>query len=272
MREPSLSPQVFALLKAVVEERCGLHYRDEDLALFAEKTETRALELGFESLLDYYYYLRYDAEGSEELDRLVEALVVQETYFFREREPLQVALEQVVVPAIERTGRARVWSAACSTGEEPLTIAMLLDEMRLLPRVEILATDISERALTRARAGRYRPRSLRGEGMDVASRHIERQGEELRVDPYLIRAVDFRRVNLADAQQVAPLGVFDLVVCRNVLIYFSDQLVVRLVGDLTRALAPDGRLLVGVSESLLRFSTELHCEEQRGVFLYRRRP
>jgi chemotaxis protein methyltransferase CheR len=173
MREAALTPQLFTLLKSLVEERAGLHYRAEDFDLFAEKIESRALELGFESLLDYYYFLRYDPEGGLELDRLIEAMVVQETYFFRERDALEVALERVVLPAIEERGRARIWSAACSTGEEPLTAAMLLDRRGLLDRVEIVASDISEKALERARRGRFRPRSLRGDGLEVAARYLE---------------------------------------------------------------------------------------------------
>jgi chemotaxis protein methyltransferase CheR len=270
MRETAFSPQLFTLFKLLVEERAGLHYRQEDRELFAEKVETRALELGFESLLDYYYFLRYDAEGSFELDRLVDALVVQETYFFRELDALEVAIDRAVVPAIEQRGRARIWSAACSTGEEPLTVAMLLDRRRLLDRVEIVASDISERALQRARAGRFRPRALRGDGQEIAARYLERCSDELVIDPRVLSAVDFQRVNLNHRREFEPLGLFDLILCRNVLIYFSDEMISRLIGDLTRSLNATGRLLVGVSESLLRFTTELACEEQRGVFLYRR--
>jgi len=270
MRETALSPQLFTLFKLLVEERAGLHYRPEDCDLFAEKLETRALELGFESLLDYYYFLRYDPEGSLELDRLVDALVVQETYFFRELDAIEVAIERVVVPAVERLGRARIWSAACSTGEEPLTLAMLLDRRGLLEQVEIVASDISERALQRARSGRFRPRALRGDGRDVAARYLERRGDELVIDPRMVAAIDFRRVNLNLRHEFEPLGSFDLILCRNVLIYFSDEVISRLIGDLTRSLRATGRLLIGVSESLLRFTTELACEEQRGIFLYRR--
>jgi chemotaxis protein methyltransferase CheR len=270
MREIAFSPQLYTLFRSLVEEQAGLHYRAEDFDLFGEKVETRALELGFESLLDYYYFLRYDPEGSSELDKLIEALVVQETYFFREMDALEVALERVVVPAVERQGRARVWSAACSTGEEPLTVAMLLDGRGLLGKVEIFASDISEKALQRARAGRFRPRALRGDGLDVAARYLERRGDGLVIDPRMVEAVDFRRVNLMFSREFTPLGLFDLVLCRNVLIYFSDEMVVRLIGELARSLTATGRLLVGVSESLLRFTTELACEEQGGVFLYRR--
>ena len=121
----SLSPQLFAIFSALVEDELGIHYAPEDAPTFADKLAERAAEAGFESILDYYYFLRYDPGAALELHALADALVVGETYFFRELEPARAAVEQVLVPAVERRGRARVWSAACATGEEPLSIAML---------------------------------------------------------------------------------------------------------------------------------------------------
>jgi chemotaxis protein methyltransferase CheR len=147
----------------------------------------------------------------------------------------------------------------------------LLDRRGLLDRVEIVASDISDNALNRAQSGRFRPRALRGDGLELAPRYLERRGDELVIEQRLVRAVGFRRINLNQPHEFAPLGSFDLILCRNVLIYFSDELVTRLIGDLAGSLAVGGRLLVGISESLLRFTTTLACEEQGGVFLYRRR-
>jgi len=270
MDVPALSPQLFAILAALVEERSGLHYGTGDAGLFSDKLTTRAQEAGFESLLDYYYFLRYDPDGQTELESLVEALVVHETYFFREVEALVAAIDHIVVPAIERYGRARIWSAACSTGEEPISLAILLAQRELDAKVDILATDISHRALEKARRGRFRLRSLRQHAADRGGNYFERCGDELVVVPALARKIDFRQLNLLDDAAIAKLGQFDLILCRNVLIYFSEQLVARVSGTLTRALRPGGGLLVGVSESLLRFSTELVCEERGGAFLYLR--
>ena len=115
----------------------------------------RAPEAGFESLLDYYYFLRYDAGGAKELDALIDALVVGETYFFRELPPLEVVVGELVAPAVAAGRRPAIWCAACATGEEPLTLAMMLAERGILGEVEIVASDISARALERARAGRF---------------------------------------------------------------------------------------------------------------------
>ncbi len=261
---------VEALIAALVEARVGLHYRAAERPLFDLRVGDHARDRGFDALLDYYYHLRYDDPDGSALDDLIESLLVHETYFFRELRPLTVAVEQIVAPVLATGRRARIWSAACSTGEEPLSIAMLLAERGLLAGCDIVATDVSERALAMAKSGRHRPRSLRSEGLDIAARWLERQGEQIVVPPVLRAAIDLRRLNLCDAEEVTALGRFDLVVCRHVLIYFDDARVGAVVSALANSLRPGGAVLVGVSESLMRFSTELDCEELDGTFFYRR--
>jgi chemotaxis protein methyltransferase CheR len=266
-----LSPQVFAILSSLIEERTGLHYGLMDRELLADKAGTRAQDAGFESLLDYYYFLRYDPGGEQEFAALVESLVVNETYFFREYPPLEVLVREVLQPKAAAGGRVRVWSAACSTGEEPLTLAMMLDAAGLLDRVELVASDISPRVLARAQGGLFGRRAVRQlPAPALAQRYLQQEGEGWRVERRLVDAVHWRQVNLTEPAQVAALGTFDAVVCRNVLIYFRDETVRQVVGRLGERLGPGGVLLVGVSESLLRFSTEFVGEEHRGAFLYRK--
>jgi len=275
-----LSPQLFAILSALVEERLGIHYGIEDLELFSDKVSTRSLEAGFESPLDYYYFLRYDAAASGELDSLADALVVGETYFFRELDGLRAGIAHAVLPAVAKRGRARIWSAACATGEEPVSLALLLDEAGVRDRTEIVATDVSARAIARAREGRYPSRSLRAlppnhppSGFTATLRNLSdvtivREGQRAQVAPSVIAEIDYQQLNLLDESAIAALGTFDLVLCRNVLIYFADATVKRVVSSLARSLSDDGRLLIGASESLLRFGTMLRCEERGGAFLY----
>lgn len=271
MRINGASPPVLTILSALVEERTGLHYGLLDHEVLAEKAGARAVEAGFESLLDYYYFLRYDAGAAGEMEALVDALVVGETYFFRELAPLQVVVG--LAEALVRRGvRPRMWSAACATGEEPLTLAMLLDERGLLGEVDLVASDISPRALQRARSGLHGPRSLReGAPAALAGRYLRRERDgAVRVDPRLVEAVQWLRVNLASPGELGAVGRAHFVLCRNVLIYFRDETAVRVVNRLSDVLHPGGVLLVGLSESLLRFSTRLACEEHGQVFLYRR--
>jgi chemotaxis protein methyltransferase CheR len=277
-----LSPQLFAILSALVEERLGIHYGAEDLELFSDKVLARAAEAGFESALDYYYFLRYDAAGAAELDALADAMVVGETYFFRELDALRAGVAQALLPAIAARGRARVWSAACATGEEAISMALLLDEAGVRDRTEIVATDISARAIARAKEGSYGSRALRvlppnpppagfsAQLGRLSDGTIRREGPKAQVARSVVAGIDYRQLNLLDDGAVAALGTFDLVLCRNVLIYFADATVMRVVGSLTRALGEQGRLIIGASESLLRFGTMLRCEERGGAFLYAR--
>jgi len=265
-----LTSQLFVIFSALIEEHAGLHYAPADRDLLEHKLVARASDAGFESLLDYYYFLRYDAAGLKEVEALIDALVVGETYFFRELPQLELVVEELVAPRVRAGERVRIWSAACATGEEPLSLAMMLADRDLLnDRVEILATDVSARALARARAATFGKRSLRGE-IHAGRRFFNLCGDRIAVDPTLVERVKFRRLNLFDEAAVADIPLADVILCRNVLIYFSDENSRRVSTRLAGRLAPGGALFVGVSESLLRFGTALSCEERNGVFFYRR--
>jgi chemotaxis protein methyltransferase CheR len=267
----SISPQLFAIFAHLIEQSCGVHYSVKDRAILAAKLEAHALELGHDSLLDYYYRLRYDDPGGLELRKLVEATVVHETYFFRELAPIAQLVKGHLADVIRARGRARVWSAACSTGEEPFTLAMLLDDAGLLDRVELLASDVSASAIARATAGRHGSRALRdGHPAGLTRRYLESVRGELSVASRIRDAVAFSTVNLLDDDAVRRLGRFDAILCRNVLIYFHDDQIVRVVERLARSLEPTGLIAVGVSESLLRFGTALVCEQHGDAFFYRR--
>jgi len=267
----ALQPSVFAILSGLIEDHSGLQYAPEDADLLAAKVSVRATELGFESLLDYYYYLRYDDPGGHELDALVATLTVHESYFFREYEQLRCLVDVVLAPSARRGERLRLWSAACASGEEPYTLAMMLADRGLLPQVEIVASDVSERALERARAGELSLRSIRElPEPALAERWLERRARRVHVSPALRGHVRFSRVNLVRPDEVRALGTFDAILCRNVLIYFGHDTVHRVLELLRERLRPGGTLWVGVSESLLRWAPALKYEERCGVFFYRR--
>jgi chemotaxis protein methyltransferase CheR len=259
------------LFSSLVEEASGIRYGPHDHDLFASKLADHAIELGYVSLLDYYYRLRYDDPEGAETQRLIEALLVHETYFFRELPPLVELVDHHLAQVCKQRGRARVWSAACSTGEEPYTLAMLLDDRGLLDQVEILATDYSSEVLARAASGRHSRRALReGHPAALAARYLEVSSHGVHVAPRIRAAVKFERLNLMNHDAIQKLGTFDAILCRNVLIYFRDERALALVERLANALEPDGLLLVGVSESLLRFGTTITCEERGGSFFYRK--
>ncbi|RZA09275.1 MAG: protein-glutamate O-methyltransferase CheR [Proteobacteria bacterium] len=266
-----LSPPVFSILSGLIEEKLGLHYGLPDRDLLREKASARAQEAGFDSLLDYYYFLRYDPAGATELSGLSETLVVNETYFFREWPAVQTVVEKFIAPWCAQGKRPRVWSAACSTGEEPLSLAMLLKEKNLLDQVEIVASDLSERVLKRAQSGAFGRRSVRQvPNQDLLNKFIKPTEDGYAVDRSLVEAVKWRQRNLLQANELAELGKFDIILCRNVLIYFADATVKNVLASLGDSLEPGGALVVGVSESLLRYGTKFFGEEVNGSFVYRK--
>ena len=271
MQSLALSPPVFSILSGLIEEKAGLHYGLLDRELLQEKASARAIEAGFESLLDYYYYLRYDDADATELHQLLENLVVNETYFFREWPALRTLVEEFIAPWCAQGRKVRVWSAACSTGEEPLSLAMLLEEQNLLSNVEIVATDISQRVLNRAQSGTFGKRAIRmNPDRALQAKNLEAAGDGYRIRENLVKAIRWEKKNLLIDDQLATLGTFDVILCRNVLIYFADPTVKSVLASLASRLSEDGVLLVGVSESLLRYGTCFVGEERSGTFVYRK--
>jgi chemotaxis protein methyltransferase CheR len=268
--KPTFTTSLFAIWSAFIRERIGIDHGPEDRDLLHDKLWTRAQEAGFATLLDYYYFLRYDDLDGKELDALTDALVVGESYLFRELEQLEVAADRFIGPAVAERGAARVWSAACAGGEEPLTLAMVLDARGLLPAVQIVASDVSNRALARARARMYSRRAVRGELPPLYQKYVSVEEGRVLVASELAARIEWRRLNLIDPESTASMTGLDAILCRNVLIYFDDETVVDVVARLAGCLRPGGALLVGVTESLLRLRTTLSCEEHGGVFVYRR--
>jgi chemotaxis protein methyltransferase CheR len=268
VRQLVLSAPEYSIFTALLEDRVGLTYSLADKVIFEGKLAARMLEAGFESALDYYYLLRYDDPQGVEFEALVQVLVVHETFFFRELSAMRAAVEHFIEPGSSSGRPLRIWCAACSTGEEPLTLAMLLASRGQLENVEIVASDISQRALQRAQAGRFGPRSVRQKMPDWAERYFVPSQDGFTIARELIRKIDWRRINLNDAEEVTSVGVMDLVLCRNVLIYFGDNGARRVVASIAARLRAGGALLVGVSESLMRLGTGLVCEERGGAFVY----
>jgi chemotaxis protein methyltransferase CheR len=270
MNDALLPMHLFRLLGGLLEERTGIDYSVSALETFSAKVCARLAVAGFESPLDYYYYLRYDAASSDEFDALVDELVVNESYFFREADQLTSLRDDVILPLVERGERPRVWCAAASTGEEPLSLAMLLADAGVLSQVDIIASDISAKALTRARRGEHNLSSLRACPPAMQERYIDVTDGRIVVAPEIRAKIEWHRHNLLDASAFAKLGSFDGILCRNVLIYFNDATIRRVVGTLSGALRRGGRLFVGATESLFRFGMLLRAEEKSGAFSYLR--
>jgi len=271
-----LSDAALPLLRDLVHERSGIFFEQARCDVLADRLAPLVIERGFESFLDYYYLLKYDESAASEWLRVMDALAVPETYFWREVDQIR-AIVQVVVPALVKSlaGRPlRIWSVPCASGEEPLTIAMMLQEEGWFDRVpiEIHGSDASPAAIERAKAGRYRERSFRSLPPALRDKYFRPEGGTWTVDPSLHRRItSWSVVNLLDETAVAARAAVPIVFCRNVFIYFSDAGIRRAVEQFAQAMPSPAFLCVGASESLLRVTSRFELEELGGAFVYVKR-
>jgi chemotaxis protein methyltransferase CheR len=176
---------------------------------------------------------------------------------------------------LRRKGHAKIWCVPCATGEEPLTLAMLLDQQGLFDRgsIEIRASDASEAALTKAREGVYRERSFRALPPHLREQYFTPENGRWRIDRRLHgRILSWDRVNLMDDTDVRRRAAVDVIFCRNVFIYFSEAGVRRVVNSFADALHTPGYLCVGAAESLLRITDRFELQEIADAFIYIKRP
>jgi chemotaxis protein methyltransferase CheR len=265
---------VFVILRDLIRDRIGVSFEDDRRDLLASKLSDRVRDLGLSTFLDYYYLLKYDSGVDAEWDKLTDALSVQETYFWREVEQIRTLVDFLVPEhvAVHR-GPVRVWSAACATGEEPLTIALALNEAGWFDRadVEVWASDASPSALDRARQGVYRGRAFRALPNALREKYFTPTGGGWKVAPELLARVRYSRANLLEPADTFFLATAPFVFCRNVFIYFWAATVARVVRRFADRMPRPGYLFVGASESLLRATTEFELEEVGSAFVYVKR-
>jgi chemotaxis protein methyltransferase CheR len=267
-----LAGGVTAILRDLIHERLGLIYEASQFDQVADRLAPLVIGRGLGSFMDYYYVLKYSDDPAE-WGRVMDALAVQETYFWRAIDQVRAVVEEVVPMLVER-GRGqplRIWSVPCATGEEPLTIAMLLEEQGWFDRalIEIIGSDASPAAIAKARAGAYGLRAFRNLPHALQEKYFTRLGEKSwKVSPDLQRRVTFDVVNLMDSGAVARHATAPVIFCRNLFIYFSDNSVRRAVDVFTREMREPAFLCVGASESLLRLATRFALREIGGAFVY----
>lgn len=268
-----LSGNEFALLRDLIHQRTGLNYDNGKSGMLMDKLSPRVVECGFDTFLDYYYLLKYDPAADEEWRRVVDALAVPETYFWREMDQVRALVGAVVPRHFSGGARAplRIWSAACASGEEPLSIAMALNEAGWLERapIEIYASDASPAAIARARAGVYRDRSFRSLPPELRSRYFTSlpEGGE-RIAPALHGRIHWQVANLMAEDECRLLATAHVIFCRNVFIYFSEAAIGKVASAFHRSMPSPGYLFLGASESLLRVTTGFELQEVDGAFVY----
>lgn len=269
----SLPQEVFVLLRDLIVRRTGILFDDAKRGFLADKLSEGVTSLGMTSFLDYYYLLRYDTDAGEHWSRLMDWLAVPETYFWRQPEQFE-ALGTIIAPAHLTRGGVeplRIWSAACCTGEEPLSIAIALAEAGVLGRmaVEIFASDASPAMVARARRGVYGERAFRQLPATLRDKYFTARPDGTR-EPIaeIVRPIRWSLVNLAKAVEVAPLAKADVIYCRNVFIYFSDDAIRATVKTFGDNMPDTGILFLGSSEALTRLGVNFELMEIGKSFAY----
>ncbi|HTQ80958.1 MAG TPA: CheR family methyltransferase, partial [Thermoanaerobaculia bacterium] len=258
---------------SLIRERTGNVVPEERFALLEEVAERRARALSYP---DVPTYLKALSSGllAGEWDGLISLITIKESYFFRAPQQFE-ALRREILPRLlaARSGsrRLRFWSAACARGEEPSTLAILCAEEPALTgwQWSILATDVDEEALEGARRGLYGERAVSQVPPELLARHFTRRGKLYELDPRLRSTIDYQALNLAQSPLNLPEGEFDLILLRNVLIYFKRPLQRRVVGQVAERLASEGYMFLGASETLWQIEVELDPVDLGGCFCYR---
>jgi len=265
----------FPVLRDLVHERTGLFFDDARTDVLAERMAGLVLQRGFRSFLDLYYQLKYDDAAQPAWRDVFDALAVPETYFWREIDQIRAVACRVVPELAKRgSGPIRIWSVPCASGEEPLTIAMALNEAGWFDRadIQIHASDASPAAIARAREGQYRARSLRALPQALVEKYfVEDRASFAPVPELTDRIASWTVVNLMEPAETALLAHCPIIFCRNAFIYFSQAAVRRVVGHFASLMPVPGFLCVGASESLLNVTTDYALEEIDGAFVYVKR-
>lgn len=250
----AFSQASFDAIVQMVKERTGLGLQQRSSDEIERATRRAMQRAGVAHPDEFAHVLASSGAG---WDDLIEEITIRETYFYRNPEHFELVRTHVL-PALRRARgehpRLRAWSAGCASGEEAYSLAMLLHQEQLLTDAHVLGSDICERALQRARTGRYRDWSLRGLDPVLANRYLRSEGNENVVREAVRTKVGFSHVNLADpnaASALQALGPMDLIFCRNVLIYFDAATNARVERALYDTLAPDGWLVMGPSDPVL---------------------
>ena len=257
-----------------LEDACGIVLGNNKHYLVSSRMKRIMIEYKLGSVGELMEEMNRD-RSSQLRTRIIESMTTNETSWFRDNLPFDV-LKQVILPeqARQNKSRIRIWSAACSSGQEPYSIGISAHEFQLSNPglykgdIEILATDISPEMLKIANSGIYDSSSLdRGMSAERKTRYFQKQGEQWKINPLIHAKVSFRELNLL--QSYALLGRFDVIFCRNVLIYFSRESKKDIVERMANSLNPGGYLVLGGSESMTNVSDRYTMEKVGGCVLYR---
>ena len=261
-QEHPLNNDVFKRFRALVYRECGINLTDHKRAMFSSRLQKRLSQLGLTSFQDYYD-LVVGGHSDTELTTMLDYISTNQTEFFREPHHFMFLRERVV-PELAADKTIRIWSTACSSGEEPYSIAMTLSDTIASPSTwncRILASDISTRMLAKAATGQYSHEKINSLSSDLVRRHFllgkGNHRELVKIKPHIANMAVFRRINLMDDRYPIK-SLLDVIFCRNVMIYFDRETQAKVLARLFRYLKPGGYLFIGHSETMQGISDAFH--------------
>jgi chemotaxis protein methyltransferase CheR len=272
-----MSDDEFRIIRDSIYSHCGIYFDDDSKYLLEKRLSRRLSALGLNNFREYYHFLKYDRNKDQEMMDIMDVLTTNETYFFRESFQLAAFTDEIIpeliqVKSVRGNRTLRIWSAGCSTGEEPYTIAMLLRDMPALRgwKIEIIGTDISQRVLQHARRGVYTKSSFRATGEGYIRRFFYEYDGGLKVTDDIREMVTISHLNLFDKTRMMMLGKMDLIFCRNVIIYFDLAAKKKIVEEFHHSLNDGGFLLLGHSESLMNVTTLFTLRHFKNDMIYQK--
>lgn len=274
-----MQPEEFRLIREFVAEEFGLLIDEERISYLSYRLQPRLDELRLSSFRDYYAFLKYSPEGYGEFQKLASALTNNETYFFREDAQLNVFTSHIIprLKEIEQTNarrKIRIYSAGCSSGEEVYSIAILLIESGLFLwdwDIKVTGIDIDPRMIYHARNGVYSGRAFQTTPPLYLERYFTKAGEDYQVKDSLRRITHFEEGNLLRLESFRDNDPAQVIFCRNVFIYFSEDTTRKITESFADLLGPEGHLFLGHSESLSRISSRYQSIRYPGAIIYRKR-
>jgi len=273
----AMSDKQFEQLRKIVYDRAGIHFPEAKKYVLESRLARRLEELEFDDYDQYLMFITVGPYREDEFQEMFNRITINETSFFRNEPQLEVFERKVLPELMEKrrsTRRLRIWSAACSTGEEPYTLAMQIHRslgVQLADwRVEILGTDISEKVLLAAQSGVYTSYAIRSTSPLVLKRYFKEEAGQYTIDPEIRSMVHFELLNLKDAFAAKRFGTWDVIFCRNVLIYFDDEMKTRCAKLFHEQLNDDGVLFIGHSETLRGVDVPYESLPMPQAFAYRK--
>jgi chemotaxis protein methyltransferase CheR len=275
-----ITDEEFRLLRDFIYAQSGIHIRENRKYLLENRLANRLKELNLKNFGEYYYFLKYDPGRKQELAKLFEVITTNETSFFRNPPQLSIFQDKILPDILDKQRKSkdkslRIWSAGCSTGEEPYTLAIILFEVLGWEisqwNIKITANDLSPAVIKSAERGIYTKYTLRTTPEEIKKRYFQEEGPgKYKLDPKVKNLVRFGQLNLSDRFQIKNIERSHVIFCRNVIIYFDDEMKKNVINSFYDNLLPGGYLFIGHSESLHNISRAFTPLHHPGAIVYRK--